>query len=265
MNTEALSYRDLLKKEFVDRKNRNTHYSLRAFARDLDLSASRLSEVFSGDSHISLDSAKKITDRLGYSKYESTFFCDLVEMSSSRNELSRKAAELRIKNRKNIENYQLSKEFFSIIAEWHHFAILELSTFDEFQDNPQWIAEKLNISAAQAKVSLEKLSRLGLMIRNDKDVLVAKDEFTFSPDGVSSRALRYAHDQLIRLGLLSLQNDPLEVRDFSNILIGFSEDQMEKARELIKDFRVQFQEQLPRSQKQKRVYSLAIQLFPLSK
>lgn len=260
-----VSYRELLKKEFVDRQARNARYSLRAFARDVDLSVSRLSEIFSGSSNLSVASAKKVSTLLGYSKFESSYFCDLVEIASSRNLVSRKAAELRLRNRSNVQNLRLSKELFSLISEWHHFAILELSTFEDYEDKPAWIADMLQISEVQAKVSLQKMERLGLMERNKDGKLIAKNEFTFTPDGIPSRALRYAHEQLIQLGLKSLHRDSIEIRDFSNMMISVSEDQMEDARDAIRNFRRKFREKLPKSTQKKRLYSLAIQLFPISK
>ena len=60
MEVKALN---LLKKELDSRKSRNPNYSLRSFARSLDVSPSRLSEILSGQ-RMSLKMANKIATKL---------------------------------------------------------------------------------------------------------------------------------------------------------------------------------------------------------
>jgi hypothetical protein len=59
------SYRDLLKRELESRCGRNPRYSLRAFAKDLGLSAPRLSHVLNGRFGLSRAAAEAIADKLG--------------------------------------------------------------------------------------------------------------------------------------------------------------------------------------------------------
>ena len=72
-------YRSILKDELLRRIRQNPRYSLRAFARDLRLSPSRLSEVLSGKQGLSRQAAKAITERLGWRGSEAERFIDLVE------------------------------------------------------------------------------------------------------------------------------------------------------------------------------------------
>ena len=66
IDTTQLDYRLLLKSELASRTNQNPNYSLRAFARDLDLAPSRLSEVLNGKQGLSTQAAEKIAKTLGY-------------------------------------------------------------------------------------------------------------------------------------------------------------------------------------------------------
>ncbi len=59
----AVKALNLLKKELDSRKSRNPNYSLRSFARSLDISPSRLSEILSGQ-RMSMKTANKIATKL---------------------------------------------------------------------------------------------------------------------------------------------------------------------------------------------------------
>ena len=51
-----MDYRDILSDQFNVRRKVNARYSLRAFARDMSISPSRLSEVISGKGDLSRES-----------------------------------------------------------------------------------------------------------------------------------------------------------------------------------------------------------------
>ena len=64
LSYESHSISEFLGAEFSKRKLRNETYSLRAFARDLGVSASRLSEILSGKLGISEKTAETIASKL---------------------------------------------------------------------------------------------------------------------------------------------------------------------------------------------------------
>ncbi len=67
-------FRGMLRAELGRRQVKNPAYSMRAFARDLGLSASGLSEVLSGKHSLSLRRAVIVSQRLGLSGHESDDF-----------------------------------------------------------------------------------------------------------------------------------------------------------------------------------------------
>ena len=87
---QTRDYRDLLASEYEERCRRNSHYSLRAFARDLNLGAPRLSDVLNYKSGLSKEASAKIAERLGYNEEEKSFFCTLVESQHARSRAQRK-------------------------------------------------------------------------------------------------------------------------------------------------------------------------------
>ena len=88
-----MDYRSILKSEFAQRCDRNSGYSLRAFARDLKIHPSRLSAVLNGKKGLSKDSASDVAKILGFAPREAEMFCDLVEATHARSAAARGIAQ----------------------------------------------------------------------------------------------------------------------------------------------------------------------------
>lgn len=74
------SCRVILQQTLVAKQKKNSRYSLRAFARDLRVSPSFLSEVLNGKYGISRQLARQIAERLGFDPRESDHFCELADL-----------------------------------------------------------------------------------------------------------------------------------------------------------------------------------------
>ena len=64
------SYRTTLLDELTRRKNKNPSYSLRAYARDLGISSTSLSDVLSAKRNLSRKNALKVAEKLGYTSVQ---------------------------------------------------------------------------------------------------------------------------------------------------------------------------------------------------
>jgi uncharacterized protein (TIGR02147 family) len=256
-------YRAILKGEFEQRCNRNPRYSLRAFAKALGISPARVSEIFSGKQGLSAKSAAAIGKRLGWGEVESQMFCDLVEAKHSKSKIKRRLAEIRIAQNPARQLPTLQMDAFQVISDWHHFAILELTLIEGFKSDPAWIARRLGLQPNAAEMALERLLRLDLLTRDADGKLSAKDDFTASPDGIPSAALKKFHQQVIEKAVSALYTQPVEDRDVTNMMFAFDRSKMKEAKALIREFRRGFNQKLGPSPKNDSVYCLAIQFFQL--
>src|SRR5690348_3009600 len=73
------SYREQLKQELSRRRKINPRFSLRSFARTLDVSPAFLSKVLQGKKHLSVEKATSVAKRLKYDTNEVAQFCHCVE------------------------------------------------------------------------------------------------------------------------------------------------------------------------------------------
>ena len=98
--------RTLLKKHLVEMKKRNPSYSLRAFARKLEISPSALSEIIAGRRKVSRRTAARVFGKINMTSSEQEKLNALMRQEDSRK--------------------PLPEDVFSIIAGWQYYAILSL-------------------------------------------------------------------------------------------------------------------------------------------
>jgi uncharacterized protein (TIGR02147 family) len=84
-----VNYRRILKEHLDHRVASNPRYSLRAFARDLGISASRLSAVLKGQQGLSETSATNLANRLGMDARTAQQFILMVLAADSRSKRRR--------------------------------------------------------------------------------------------------------------------------------------------------------------------------------
>ncbi len=255
------NYRDWLKREFEARCARNTRYSLRAFARDLGVEASRLSHVMKGHYGLSRPAAEKLSLKAGWSEGERSFFCDLVEKEHARSDLQRELAGNRLK--KPALNYSsLKDDSFRVIADWYHFAILELTRTEDFKSDPKWIARELEITTTECEGAIRRLVNLGLLKRSGKKLISSGENFANSA-GTSSEAIRRFNSQFLSRALLSLNRTPVEKRDFSTLTLAVSDEDLPDAKKMLNQFLDEFDARFSKTQRKTQVYGLGLQFFPL--
>ncbi len=119
-------YRQTLRKELEERVLRNSSYSLRSMARDLEIPAPRLSEILNHRRGTTLAKGEVMCRNLSLSKKETQLFLLSIEALHARSPKNKEAARLNLFTLSQDHNINfLDDEKFSIISSWYHFEILE--------------------------------------------------------------------------------------------------------------------------------------------
>lgn len=244
------THRTLLLDEFASRKGRNPRYSLRAFARDVGISPTSLSQVLSEKRKLSKKNILRIAERLALSPQEVANLLSHI----TRNEPN------------NVEQsafLQIQDDTFRMMSDWYYFAILSLSRLPTNKANPDWVAKRLGISAVEAATAVERLQRLGFL-----EVAKGKLRRTAAPltttTDIPSAALRKFHKQNLRLAELAIEQEPIQRREVTSITMAIDPALLPSAKKRIIAFRNKLCDFLE-SGSAKEVYTLALQLFPLTK
>jgi uncharacterized protein (TIGR02147 family) len=158
---------------------------------------------------------------------------------------------------------QLSFDTFTVISEWYHFAILELTFVKGFKSEAKWIARKLSISVIEAKNAVERLKRLELLIE-EKGTLVKSEKFLTNDSAVNtSGAHRALQKQLIEKALSAIDEVEAADKDITSMTMAIDVRQLPKAKTFIRQFRRDMCSLLEVGNPT-QVYNLGIQLYPLS-
>ncbi|OFZ81353.1 MAG: hypothetical protein A3K03_13815 [Bdellovibrionales bacterium RIFOXYD1_FULL_44_7] len=261
---QYLNYREFLKDELERRVQVNPQYSLRAFARDIQISPQVLSDLLKEKKGISSEVAIRIAERLGLSTEESSYFYDLVELSQARSESVRQVIRYRLGRYQENETYRtLQEDIFRIIADWHHYAILELTFTKGFKKDPAWIAKRLNITPIEVRQAIERLLRLELLEEVDGTIKKTEVNITTLQD-VPSAAIRKLTAQLLTKASESLETQEVSERDFGTMTMAIDPKRLPEAKERIRKFRRELTVFLE-SGERTEVYNFGSQLFRLSR
>jgi uncharacterized protein (TIGR02147 family) len=260
----ARDYRDLIQREFERRRERNSRYSLRAFARDFKISPSFASEFFNGKSRFSKKQACLWAELAGFNAEEVTFFGYLVDANDGSTDSHRQEAEKRLSDlRRQSEVETLRIDSFRLIAEWHHLAILEALSLPDAQHSPAWLANRLTISEATALESLHRLERLNFIVQ-DSDGRYQMLKPRTMTGGVPSEYIKQFHTGVLEKAGTAIYQQPMEIRDYSTTIFGFDSTLMPKYRELLTEFRQKVVDLARESNCKDAVYSLSLQMFQLT-
>lgn len=250
MNETELDLSQFFIQKLESKRQKNRHYSMRAFARDLGISSGRLSDIMNKKYIPGASIADRITESLDLSPDDKIRFRKIIEQS----QLSQKVLG---------GAYQIMGDQYSIVADWHHYAILNLMNTVDFQDDIEWIAERLNLDFDVVASSLEMMLDLNLIEMKDGKHIPTHINIT-TTHGTPSEAIREGHRQHIMQALHSLDNDPVELREISTIVLAVNVQNLPKVKELARDFRRKIATLLEEGEKTE-VYNISMQIVPVTR
>ena len=260
------TYHDFLAHELERRQASNKAYSLRAYARDLDLSPSRLSQVLNKKQGLSFEVAEDIARKLNLTEAKKEWFCHSVGAQHARSSKERDNFKERIQKYQSEARIhsEIQLEYFKVISDWYHFAILELTYLESFENRPEWIADILGISEGQAESAIERMKSLGLM-KEENGKLVDTFKFLATPSDVPSESLRKFNRQLMELATNALEEQDVHNREIASNIFSIDKENIPVFKEKLRTFRRELEHEASKSKKKDAVYCLGMQFFELTR
>lgn len=267
IQSQQTLHQKILREDLVRRCDKNPRYSLRAFARDLNLSASHLSGVLAGRYGLSREGAIDIAKRLSLSKLEAQIFIQSVASRHGRSKALREAATLKLRDlqsqNKDINYLQLDQ--FKMIADWFHFAILELTYLKSFKPDIGWIAKTLGIRPETAGSAVSRLKRLKVLVTEGRRWFPSTAASEAGME-VPSAAIKTFHAQILQKASQAIYFQPVEQRDFRSTILAIRKDRLPEAKKALEKLHQEFCSEISGNDPgfQDEVYCLATQLFSLT-
>ncbi len=232
-----------------DRKAKNRKYSLRAFARDLKTSPATLSEFLHGKRELSSRMMLRIAAAAGLSTAK------------------RKALSRMLEKDDHTFLQPSNEDLQMIINDPNHFAILSLAETAGFDSDVKCIASRMRLSIKTADQYVQRLLRAGLLIQNEQKVLSpSRRQFRVGDDGPRP-SMRENMENYIKSWKLAVDTMSDQTRyefaDFSQIVISADPSKLPEIKRRVKRFRRSLAKYFGKGKKQE-VYSISLQIFPLS-
>ncbi len=242
--------REILKQELSDRKRKNSMYSLRAFARDLGIGSTSLSDALANKRKISKRNIQKIANKLALTPAQ----VDLIINETKENY---------VKNGEEVERLQVEEDTFRLISDWYYLAILNLSKISDNQSDHKWVANRLGISELEAENAISRLLRIGLLKISDNKLIRTSLPISTTRN-IPSSAIQKHHKNNLELAEKSLEQDNVHVREFSSVTMAINLEKLPEAKEILMKAKRKVSKLLE-SGDPKEVYVLSFQVFPLTR
>ena len=262
-----MTFQRYLSNAFEKRCLKNPSYSLRAFARDLGVPPTNLSNALNGTRGFSEKTLDQMSKKLSLNSEEAQLLKALSQREFSKSKKIKSEAIEKIKSAL-LYQLKLADEKLSLISDWYHLAIMALTETKDFHSDHAWIAERLGLHIKIVDQAMERLLAVGAL-KKENGHYISIGNFFIDPKGIPSRSVRDFHHQILQKADEALEMQDLENRDFSSVLFNLDKSKMTQAKNKLKKFREEFIQEFSAdettSAKNQEVYSMAFQLFQITK
>ncbi len=231
----------ILAEELCRRKQRNPSYSLRAFARDLEINPSGLSEFMACKRDFSVSLASRVARHLPLSQDDFDYFI--------------------ISSQSNRDDSDNAKDYFEMMSYWHYFAILNLAGTCNNISDPQWLAERLAIEQSAVKQALQQLTEMRL-IRVVEGRMIRDISMLQKTTKIPGATVTKHYRSLLSQAGVSLFRDPPDLREMRAITFAISPENIQRAKDILLNARDRITNLLT-SNSPTSIYMLSYYLFPM--
>jgi uncharacterized protein (TIGR02147 family) len=243
---------EALREQYMQLRSRNPAFSLRAYARRLQVNSGVLSAVMNGTRPVTQKFIKQIVPRMGLPpELEKQVQGDFRLKHLSKAEARESKAILLLRN-----------DEFSLISNPVHFSILSLFELQDFSGSPAWMAKRLNISVKETNAALARLARLKL-VQKSKSGWTATGRTLRTTEGISSMAIKRFHEQRLDEAKTAVYEVDVADRDYLCSTVAINKRKLPLARKLVREFLEKLEDVLGEDPKDE-VYRIGLEIFPVT-
>ena len=215
--------------ELQIRQKRRPQYSMRAFARDLEISPSFLCEFLAGRQGLSRARALWVAEKIKLSNEQSEHFWDLLQSQFGQPQSAKASALVRARDRSKNTKSHMNLAHFHLVADWYSFVLLELLGLGNGPKKLDEISEILNVPVVDLDAAVERLVSLGFLsleiAEDGSSIYQVQTELTTVGDEVDDRAVQISHQECLRMHANAIDHKSFAERE--NLTASFSIRQAE--------------------------------------
>lgn len=225
-------------------KGKNPNYSLRAFAKKLDVPHSALSEILNGKRKLTKKMATRILFNLKLVSSEQERILKILDEST--------------------EYSTLELQSFQAISHWEHLAVLGLFKLKDFKSDITWMAKRLGITIKKVDTVIDTLLSVGLVSEDNGKFKRKTSSQLNTPTQIKDKGLRQFAIESLEKAIESLKEDPVEKRDFTTVSLTVNKKDIPKAKKMLEEFRYKFDQEIE-TVPGEELYKLVLGFYPVTK
>ena len=262
-------YRTFLIAHSQDMKRIRPEWSYGSWAKRLGLKAtSSITKILHGEREPGDQITEQLVSYFQFDERDATYFRDLVRLNKIRKDprLSLLLLEKMSKENPQVAYRFLDDKTFSVISNWYYLPLRELIGSPQFIEDAEWIVKqfRFKLTAREVTQAIETMLELNLIQRKEDGRLSLAAGRISTNNDVASEGIKRYHEQMLDHAKLALRNTEVAEREFTASSLSLRIESLEKAKEVIRDFRRHFADLIEETEGD-TVYQLQIQLFPLTK
>lgn len=260
-------YRAFLQDYFDEMKGRKL-LSWRIFAKQAGFSSpSYLKLVCQGKTNLSAAGVNQVAEALDLKSVELDYFKILVNFNQAKNTEEKQKYLNQMGNLAQSKKVKVLNEImYAFFSSWLNPVVRELAPHIT-STKPSEIARRfvLEVSPEEVKETLQFLTKNKFLVKNSDGRYEQVDRVLASQNrDITATVLGSFHRQMSELAMESLEKSHVDKRHFSELFVDLSKEGYHKVVNEIMEFRRKIQDIAAQDQGLDRVYSLNMQLFPLT-
>lgn len=265
---EYNNYREYLNDLYVFFKAETNFFSYRYFSKKAGFkSPNFLKLVIDGQRNLTEDSAHKVAWAFALNKSEKEYFYLLVGFCQAQSQEEKFRYSKSLARNKVVQKaYPLKHAEYNYYTYWYYIPLRELVATKTFIEDYHWIESQFQneVSATQLQKAISEMLEIGLLIRDENGVLKQNHKNVMTSGEVMSSLITNYHKIMIAKASESIEDYAPEFREISGTCISCSQQNVEKLKELVREFRKDILALTEDSTEADLVYQLNFQLYPLT-
>lgn len=254
--------RSYINYEFKKRCARRPAYSLRAFARDLEVGVSSLSEFLSAKSGLSLQMADHISNKLNLNEEHKEHFKNLIIAKYDRSIKKRKEARTKVLSLSRSEVSKISEAQFRLISDWYYLAMLDYIELKKGHIEIAQAALDLGLSQQVVTKTLRILQEQKLVKKNQNQYEVLKD-VSLTNDNIPSEAVKLFHSQILDKARSALFEQSIDEREFGAVIFNLHSSDLVEFKDDLRKMYIELAAKYNSKENKDSIYCLSLQLHKI--
>jgi uncharacterized protein (TIGR02147 family) len=262
-------YRQFLKDYYDEQKRRFAHFSYRYFCIKSGITSPALfKEIVEDKRNLTERTTDAFIKGLGLTDLDANYFRALVHFNQTDNEQEKSLILEQLKGfRRKIKQQPVPVDLYEYYSTWYNPVIRELACIIDWHGDYQFLADTLDppIKKNEAKKAVAFLIDNGFIRKTENKRYIQTNPALTTGSEVVSLAIRSFNEELAKKGVEAIQAHPPTDRDIRTVITGVSRKSYLLVKEEMREFVSRVIRIVDDDKEADRVYSLNLQLFPLSK